>query len=193
MRRIAPEHARLTETVVGEIPVPADELWVFGYGSLMWDPGFAHAEVHAARLHGHHRSLCVWSWRYRGTPAEPGLVFGLDRGGSCIGRAFRVPEAEKTSAVGYLREREMVGGVYAPLFKTVRLSDGRAVRSLTFVVRRDHPQYAGRLTAEQAAATVSYASGLSGPNADYITSTVQELDALGVRDPLLRRVCALIG
>ncbi len=175
------------------LPAPRGELWVFGYGSLMWDPGFVHSEVHPARIHGHHRSLCVWSWRHRGTPAEPGLVFGLDRGGSCVGRAFRVPDTRKHEVLEYLRQREMIGGVYVPAMKPTRLQRGDSVSALTFVVRRNHPQYAGRLTPEQAAATVCGARGLGGPNTDYLAFTLRTLESLGVRDEPLRAVLALVG
>ncbi len=177
------------------IPVtklPAGDLWVFGYGSLMWRPGFPYVDLQAARIHGYHRTLCVWSWVYRGTQSKPGLVLGLDMGGSCIGRAFRVTAANKIDAVNYLYEREMVTAVYVPTFVPVRLKSQRQVTALTFVVDRAHVQYAGKLSAEEAAEAVLRACGRSGDNTDYIANTVQHLDELGIRDRLLHRVDAIV-
>ena len=106
----------VAETVPRErlTPPPGEDFWVFGYGSLMWHPGFPHVEVRLAVLHGYHRRFCVYSHRYRGTPERPGLVLGLDRGGSCRGLAFRVPAAESAEVIDYLYEREMITGVYIP-------------------------------------------------------------------------------
>lgn len=170
-----------------ERPVAGD-LWVFGYGSLMWRPGFEHAEMQRARLHGYHRSLCVWSWVHRGTPHVPGLVLGLDRGGSCVGRAFRVPARARRSTLEYLREREMVTNVYLPTWQTARLEDGRVVETLTFRVRRDHHQYAGRMPAEAAARAVVCASGRGGHNIEYVANTISHLVECGVRDHHLESV-----
>ncbi len=169
------------------------DLWVFGYGSLMWKPGFPHLEARPARLHGYHRSLCVRSWVYRGTPQTPGLVLGLDWGGSCIGRAFRVAEADKPSAVDYLYQRELVTDVYVPKLTAARLDDGRVMTMLTFAVDRRHAQYAGRLGIVEAAEIVRHASGRNGPNVDYIMHTVAHLDELGIADSLLHRVQALLS
>src|SRR5207247_784490 len=124
------------------------DFWVFGYGSLMWRPGFAHVETERARLHGFRRSLCVYSWVHRGSRERPGLVLGLDRGGSCIGLAFRVPGDLRDEVVVYLRERELVTNVHLERLLTVRLANGAEVPALCYVVDRDHEQYAGTLTAE---------------------------------------------
>ena len=164
------------------LALPAGDLWVFGYGSLMWRPGFPCRAVRPARLYGFHRALCVWSWVHRGTRAQPGLVFGLDRGGSCVGRAFRVAAGDKASVVDYLYQRELVTRVYTPRLQPVRLGD-RRVTALTFVVDRGHTQYAGRLDAEQAASVVARARGQSGPNAEYLVNTVTHLLGLGIREP----------
>lgn len=172
--------------------LPASDLWVFGYGSLMWKPGFAYVEARAARIRGYHRALCVRSWVYRGTPEVPGLVVGLDRGGSCIGRAFRVPAANKDAVANYLYERELATNVYVPKLVPVQLDDGRRVLTLTFIVDRAHVQYAGRLSAEEAATIVSGARGRHGPNMEYISRTVEHLDALGIADSLLHEVQALL-
>ncbi len=164
------------------------DFWVFGYGSLMWRPGFAHIETHRARLQGYHRALCVRSFVHRGTAARPGLVLGLDRGGACVGLAFRVPEALRDEVLAYLRARELVTNVYRERWLPVRLKGGPAVDALTYVVDRSHPQYAGRMDAEEAACSVHGATGQSGPNEEYVLNTVAHLEALGIRDPWLASV-----
>lgn len=183
-----------TREKVDSLPqLPVGDLWVFGYGSLMWKPGFVHVEVRAARICGYHRALCVRSWVYRGTPEVPGLVVGLDRGGSCIGRAFRVSAADKDAVADYLYERELATNVYLPKLVPVQLDDGRRVSTLTFIVDRSHVQYAGRLSAEEAAIIVRGAHGRHGPNTEYISRTVEHLDELGIADSLLHEVQALLG
>ena len=161
--------------------LPAGDLWVFGYGSLMWKPGFEFIEAHQARLQGYRRALCVWSIEHRGTPEQPGLVFGLDQGGCCIGRVFRVAEADKWPVWKYLQQREMVTAVYRPRLLPVRFDD-RVARALTFTVDRQHRQYAGNLDADRAAEIVSRAQGYSGPNTDYLINTVDHLAKLDIRD-----------
>jgi len=166
------------------------DFWVFGYGSLMWRPGFAHVETRRARLHGFRRSLCVLSHVHRGTPDRPGLVLGLDRGGSCVGLAFRVPAQLRDEVVTYLRERELVTSVYVERELVVRLEAGPEVTALGYVVDRAHPQYAGRMEVEAAVARVSGAVGQSGHNEEYVGNTVQHLKALGIRDHWLEQVAA---
>jgi cation transport protein ChaC len=168
------------------------DFWVFGYGSLMWRPGFAHVETERARLHGFRRSLCVYSWVHRGSEERPGLVLGLDRGGSCVGLAFRVPGDLRDEVVAYLRERELVTGVYLERLLPVRLAGGAEVTALSYVVDRNHEQYAGRLSPEQAAAIVSGGVGQSGRNEEYLFNTVEHLEALGIRDHWLESVAALV-
>lgn len=172
-------------------PLPDGDLWVFGYGSLMWRPGFDFLEMHTARVHGYHRSLCVWSWEHRGTQQKPGLVFGLDLGGACIGRLFRVAETDKTAVADYLYAREMVTPVYRPGLKRIRLPD-RTVTALTFTIDRRHAQYAGRLEPFVAAAAVREAIGYSGPNWEYVLNTLAHLRELGIRDRYLEQLALLI-
>lgn len=176
-----------------DLQLPGGDLWVFGYGSLMWRPGFAYREVCGARLYGYRRALCIWSWVHRGTPERPGLVFGLDAGGSCIGRAFRVAESEREAVVEYLFQREMVTAVYHPAIHRLHLQDRRVVKGLCFLVDRRHEQYAGRLDAETAARVVVGAHGRSGPNRDYLSSTVEHLEELGIHEPLLARIRTLVN
>ena len=161
-----------------------EDLWVFGYGSLMWRPGFAFAERVRAHVVGLHRSLCVYSFVHRGTPERPGLVLGLDRGGACHGIAYRAAAAERAATLAYLRAREQVTGVYLETVRTVSLAGNpaRSVKAVCYVVDRSHPQYAGRQTLEQQLHHVRQGHGISGADRDYVLETVAALEALGVRD-----------
>jgi cation transport protein ChaC len=166
------------------------DFWVFGYGSLIWRPGFAHVETRRARLNGYRRALCVYSWVHRGTRQRPGLVLGLDRGGSCVGLAFRVPGELRDEVVAYLRERELVTNVYLERMLKVRLEDGGTVEALCYVIDRSHEQYAGSLDEAEASAVVRGAIGQSGANEDYVRNTLSHLEALGIRDRWLEQVAA---
>ena len=168
------------------IPVkPGEDLWVFGYGSLMWNPGFPYLEQSDALLHGYHRSFCVYSHRYRGTPEKPGLVLGLDRGGSCRGVAFRVAAADVPDTLVYLWDREMVTGIYKPGLRPLRLPGG-TVQACCFVIDRHHKQYCGRLSLEDTAAYIC--QGQRGPNSEYLFNTVEHLDELGIADSPLHEL-----
>lgn len=166
---------------------PAD-LWVFGYGSLMWRPGFPYLERRLGHLFGYHRSLCVLSHVHRGTPDTPGLVLGLDRGGRCHGVAFRVAAGEADATVQYLREREQVTSVYVERQLPTRLDDGQRVQALAYVVDRKHAQYAGRLPPDELVRLVRQGQGISGANSDYVRSTHEHLVAMGLLDPTLARL-----
>ena len=169
------------------------DLWVFGYGSLMWRPGFVHAERHAAHIHGYHRALCVYSHIYRGTPERPGLVMGLDRGGSCFGVAFRIAPEQREDVRAYLRARELITDVYREALLPARLRDGRVVAALAYVADRRHPQYAGRLSRDGLLALVRQGHGQAGSNADYVRSTYSHLRDLGFDDGLLGWLAAELG
>jgi cation transport protein ChaC len=160
------------------------DLWVFGYGSLMWRPGFDYLERVEARLIGAHRALCVYSFVHRGTPERPGLVFGLDHGGACRGIAFRVAAAERGKTVAYLRGREQVTMVYRESVRQVWLANDpqRSVPALCYTVDRSHAQYAGRLTLDQQLHLVREGHGQSGANRDYVIDAVAALEALGIRE-----------
>ncbi len=164
------------------------ELWVFGYGSLIWRPGFPYLERQVARVIGAHRALCVYSWVHRGTQARPGLVLGLDRGGTCRGIAFRIAPQEWDGVVAYLRAREQVTAVYLERSRPVRLADGTAATALTYLVDRAHPQYAGKLDEETQFALVAGAAGQSGPNREYVINTAAHLAELGMPDAALERL-----
>lgn len=164
------------------------DLWIFAYGSLMWRPDFPHSEIVSARLYGFHRAPCVYSYHHRGTEADPGLVMGLDWGGSCKGRALRVPRKDAGQVVQYLHDREMISGVYKPTLRGVHLQDGRKLSAVCFVVEHDHVQYAGRLDFETQVDLVRRAVGPSGKCIDYFSATVAHLDELGINDGPLHRL-----
>ncbi|HZP18777.1 MAG TPA: gamma-glutamylcyclotransferase [Bauldia sp.] len=161
------------------------DFWVFGYGSLMWRPGFAYAEAVPATLVGAHRALCVYSHVHRGTREHPGLVLGLDRGGACRGTGYRVGQEKRDEVLAYLRERELVTDVYRESVRPIRLRSGNTVPAITYIVDRSHPQYAGALPRERLLALVRDSRGRSGANRDYVINTVEHLRALGVRDGTL--------
>ena len=158
------------------------DLWVFGYGSLMWRPGFAYTRRCKAILRGWRRSLCVYSHVYRGSPERPGLVLGLDRGGACQGMAFQVDAALREATIRYLREREQVTAVYLERIAPIRLECGERVPALTYVADRLHRQYAGRLDRDAMLEYVRAGKGRSGDNAEYVLETYDHLRAIGVRD-----------
>jgi cation transport protein ChaC len=170
------------------------DLWVFGYGSLMWRPGFKFVEQVPARLIGEHRALCVYSFDHRGTPEKPGLVLGLDRGGACRGVAFRVAAGRHDDTIGYLRGREQTTHVYREVMRSVWLdNDARQrVSALTYVVDRGHVQYAGRLSLAEQLRYVGQGHGRSGNNRDYVLSTVKSIEAQGFRDPQLHQLAAML-
>jgi len=163
----------------------AGDLWVFGYGSLMWRPGFDHVERHLATVHGYHRSLCIYSHVHRGSPTQPGLVLGLDRGGSCRGIAFRVEARHSAATIAYLREREQATAVYREAHLRVRLEDGRQCECLAYVVDPTHHQYSGRLPPSELLRLVRQGVGQSGRNPDYVVNTHDHLISLGIEDKQL--------
>jgi cation transport protein ChaC len=179
---------------LSDTELPKGDLWVFGYGSLMWRPGFDYLERVPARLIGEHRALCVYSFVHRGTPERPGLVLGLDRGGACRGIAFRVAETNRAATVDYLREREQVTSVYREVTRSVWLeNDARQrVSALTYVVDRGHVQYAGRLSVAAQLHHVLQGHGQSGNNRDYVLSTVKAIEAEGFRDAPLHQLALML-
>lgn len=174
------------------LPTPSTH-WVFGYGSLIWKPGFAYRRKSTALLRGAHRSLCIYSHRHRGTPERPGLVFGLVRGGSCRGMAFEVEPAHWEQVHAYLEAREMDRGVYREAERPVLLEDGSTVTALAFLVDVRHVQYAGRLDVAEQVRLVRSGVGESGPNPEYVLETARHLEALGIRDRYLSELVAALG
>jgi len=173
----------------GDSPV-----WVFGYGSLIWKPELVFDRRLAARVHGYHRRLCLWSRVNRGTPACPGLVAGLDRGGSCAGVLYRVPAHEVRRQFEQLWEREMFMGSYAPRWLHCRGADDTTVSALAFVVRRDVSNYAGRLSEAEILDVFRRGScGRFGTSLDYLVNTVRSLHEHGLRDPHFERLARHAG
>ena len=171
------------------------ELWVFGYGSLMWRPGFAFEASAPGLLKGAHRALCVYSEFHRGTKEQRGLVLGLDRGGACRGIAYRVAGGAEDETIAYLREREQVTAVYVEAYRKVKLLDDsdRTVDALTYLVDRNHGQYAGALPLEEQLRLVRGGKGQSGANIDYVLNTLRHLKAEGVHDPRLAALAARLS
>jgi len=170
------------------------DLWVFGYGSLIWRPGFEFIERVPARLIGEHRALCVYSFVHRGTPEKPGLVLGLDRGGACRGVAFRVAEKDRAATIAYLRAREQVTSVYREVTRSVWLENEarQRVSALVYVVDRGHVQYAGRLSLAEQLRHVLQGHGQSGGNRDYVLTTVKAIEAEGFRDEQLHHLASML-
>lgn len=167
------------------IPLPlkaSEDLWVFGYGSLMWKPGFAFEESIPATLFGAHRAFCVYSVRHRGTAEKPGVVLGLDLGGSCHGFAFRIARAQVAETYAYLTEREQMNKVYHEVMRKLRLADGRTVHALAYLVDRTNKQYAGRLAHDDLLALIAQGHGESGACRDYVLNTLDALEHLGIDD-----------
>lgn len=161
--------------------------WIFGYGSLIWNPGFRPVEIIRASLDGYRRSFCLRSIQHRGTSARPGLVLGLDHDpdASCTGLAMRIAAADHDEVLAYLRARELVTDAYREAVLPLTLEDGRRVEALTYVMRRDHWQYAGNLPPEEQALAIAAAVGARGPNADYLFNTAEHLARIGLADPQL--------
>ncbi len=172
-----------------ELSIPRGDLWIFGYGSLMWDPGFPYVRWAPALIYGYHRAFCIFSNRWRGTPERPGLVLGLDRGGACRGIAFLVAREDVGPAVDALWAREMRRRVYRPRLLRARLPH-KEVQALAFVADPKHAGYAGDLSIEQIAERIANCRGARGPNLDYLIRTIEHLGELGVRDHNLLRVLA---
>lgn len=176
-----------------KVPKPtAEDFWVFGYGSLMWRPGFEFTDRRSAKLIGAHRALCVYSFVHRGTPEKPGLVFGLDQGGTCRGIAYRISASRREETIRYLRDREQVTMVYREEWRTIWLDDDPAltVEALVYMVDRGHEQYAGKLSVARQVHLIRQGHGRSGPNRDYVLDAVKALEDLGYRDTEIHAVAS---
>jgi glutathione-specific gamma-glutamylcyclotransferase len=166
-----------------------EQFWVFGYGSLMWRPGFDFIRSEPALVRGYHRRLCVYSYVHRGTPEQPGLVLGLDRGGSCHGIGFQVALEKWDDTLSYLRAREQVTSVYLEKRKTITLLSARQqVEAVTYVVDRKHRQYTGHLGDDDLMLHVKRGQGVSGHCIDYVMNTVSHLREMKIYDQTLERL-----
>ncbi len=165
--------------------------WIFGYGSLMWRPGFEFMSHAHARIRGFHRSLCVYSLHHRGTETKPGLVLGLDRGGSCIGVAFQIEPAKWEVTIDYLRAREQVSMVYLETIRSVEILEShQKVEAVTFVVDRSHSQYAGKLSHQSLLKHVLQGEGEMGHCRDYVANTLVHLRQMNIHDETLEAIGA---
>lgn len=170
---------------------PAEDVWIFGYGSLLWNPAIRFAERWPALLHGWHRSFCLWTPLGRGTPDNPGLVLALDRGGSCRGLAYRIAAADRETELPLLWQREMVSDGYRPRWVTLRCENSR-VRAITWVINPKGERYAGKLSPEVLARHLATAGGRLGSSRDYLENTVAHLDELGIPDRPLHALLARV-
>lgn len=161
------------------------DYWVFGYGSLMWRPGFPFAEMIPARLDGWRRDMCIQSIHYRGTPDVPGLVSGLTPGGECLGRVYRIEPHHKAEVIDYLDERELVTDVYLPQHHDVALSDGRTVSARVYVADVEHDQFAGHWPVERKVSYLLQGTGSEGRSLEYLSNIVDQLSDLGISDESL--------
>ncbi len=168
---------------------PTADVWVFGYGSLMWNPAFAYAERQVGVIRGWHRRFCLWLEMGRGSPANPGLMLALDRGGTCRGVAFRIPAHEVRSELLLIWRREMFGTAYLARWVQVHTA-GATFPAVTFDVNRAYPRYSGRLDDAKAAMHIASAAGELGTCAAYLRNTLEHLESLGIRDAGLQRIAA---
>jgi cation transport protein ChaC len=166
--------------------------WVFGYGSLMWRPGFPYLERAAATLHGRRRAFCIYSVHHRGTHARKGLVLGLAPGGAVRGIAYRVAAADWPATYAYLMDREQPTETYVEARVAVRLAGGRRIEALSFLSDKSHPQWAGALSLERQAELIAGATGLSGRNVDYLADLVMHLREEGIRDRAMEALLHMV-
>ena len=180
--------AKRKKSIRGRGGKPRD-IWVFGYGSLMWDPKFPYLEMVPARLRGYHRSLCIYSRVHRGTLERPGVVLGLDRGGSCHGYAFRIEGITAPAILGYLDERELVGYAYRRVSMRTDIP-GRTVKAWTYVADHSHSQYAGKLSPAECLTLVLQGVGMSGTALEYLENMIAQLEQHGIVDKPLESILA---
>jgi glutathione-specific gamma-glutamylcyclotransferase len=171
---------------------PGKDVWLFGYGSLMWNPAIEFAERRSGAVHGWHRRFCLWLHMGRGSPDNPGLMLALEPGGNCVGLLFRIPAAHARAELLLAWRREMFTGAYSSRWVTAMTGDG-PVRATTFVANRAHPRYAGRLDEAAVAARLASASGSLGSCATYLSETLGALQAMGLRDRSLERLQRSVG
>lgn len=182
----------LLAVALGAKPGPPEEIWLFAYGALMWQPDFPFGERRPATLRGWHRRFCLWQWRFRGTRDAPGVMLALDRGGQCRGLAYRLAGPDPVESLRGVWHREMRGRGYAARWLPVA-TPGGPVMALAFVADRAGPRYAGRLPEEEIAARIAAACGHRGPNAEYLLRTAEACAELGLRDAHLERLKARVA
>ncbi len=173
-------------------------MWVFGYGSLVWNPGFEVAEMRVASMAGYHRSFCMRSIHHRGSVENPGLVLALDEmpNAACRGVGFAVQDGREDEVLAYLRERELISSAYLEKYVPISFAGGGSAEALVYVIDPDHVQYCGGLDLQEQARIIASAHGDRGPNTEYLFNTAEHLNKLGITDPeldeLVRRVKILL-
>jgi len=188
--RTEAEMAALMDDILAEHD-PAKDFWVFGYGSLIWNPAFHYVEKRPALLHGWHRRFCLKMYMGRGTPETPGLMLALDHGGTCNGVAFRIAPEKVREELHILWQREMFGGAYHARWVELE-ADGETLRAVTFVINTGHPRYLDELSLEETAAFIATGCGTLGSCREYLENTVSHLEALGLTDAGLARIVAAL-
>ncbi len=169
-----------------------NNIWIFGYGSLIWNPSFNYDRRVAGRLFGYHRRFCLRTTITRGSPEKPGLVLGLDKGGSAQGVLFRIPASIAARECDLIWKREMLSDAYKPSWVKVKSSDGQVRKALTFIIRRSHPNFAAPISDEESIKIIAEASGIVGPNSEYLFKTEAALDSEGITDGKLKRLSNLL-
>ncbi len=186
-RLLSPEEQRASiEAVLAERAEHGD-VWLFAYGSLIWNPLIHFVEKRVGTVHGYHRCFCLWSHTGRGTKAKPGLMLGLERGGACRGITYRIAESQAPEELEVVWRREMLTGAYAPRWVTVVTKQG-PLQAIAFLINRRHQRYAGRLPEDRIIQTIAEAQGPLGACATYLFNTVAHLEELGIRDRRLARL-----
>lgn len=188
------ERAEWIDSVIDVIPRHCvhSTLWVFGYGSLIWNPAFHYQARHTARVHGYHRRFCLWTHLGRGNPTHPGLMLGLDRGGSCTGVGYQIARDSVRSELDILFRRELLSHAYIPTWVKMRFTNGRSHHGITFVMDKAHERYAGIIDIDTQVRHIATAEGPLGPNKDYLFDLVDHLDQLGLHDRALSRLAAKV-
>ncbi len=191
LRRTTPEERQRSKRGILSLLPPGEDVWLFGYGSLMWNPLIRYAERRPGHVFGYHRSYCLRSALGRGTPERPGLTLGLERGGSCRGLLFRIAADIAEAELDFVWNREMIGRAYTPRLVAARTGGG-AVRAIAFVIDARHEAYAGKLTPEETADVIARARGPLGRCSEYLENTVLHLDELGIADGPMHRLLARV-
>ncbi|HEX7968360.1 MAG TPA: gamma-glutamylcyclotransferase [Stellaceae bacterium] len=186
-RLLSPEQQRASLQAVLDQRPEGGDVWLFAYGSLIWNPLIHYAEKRVGTVHGYHRCFCLWSHTGRGTRAKPGLMLGLERGGACRGIAYRIAEAQAAAELEVVWRREMLTGAYAPRWVTAVTKEG-PLQAIAFLINRRHERYAGRLPEDRIIASIAEAQGPLGACATYLFNTVAHLEELGIRDRRLIRL-----
>jgi cation transport protein ChaC len=187
--RLMTDHEReqIVEKMIETAP-SRDSIWIFGYGSLIWNPAVRFTEKLRGKVHGYHRRFCLWSTIGRGSPSKPGLMLGLERGGSCNGIFYKIDRREVRSELDIVFRRELITAAYRPTWVTARISDKSRFKAIAFVINRNHNRYAGTLDDETVIQTIAEAKGTLGSCSDYLYETVLQLDNLGMPDRQLASI-----